>query len=106
MNPDYEASLLYLGKRLKSFTVKQTDDGYVFTVRRSYFVAMFIYLTEGVEVQILPTKGGMRIKEFWHENLSQAHKYFCDECKRALTEEAGKAPPDADKNFNHAKFAE
>lgn len=106
MNPDYQTSLLYLGKRLKSFAVKQTDIGYVFTVKRNHFAAMFIYLVEGVEVQILPAKGGMHTQTFAHENLLQAHKYFCDECKRALTEEAVKAPPDADKNFNHAKFAE
>ena len=106
MNPHYEASLLYLGKRLKSFAVRQTDDRYIFTVKRNHFAAMFIYFADGIEVQILPVKGAMRTQTFTHENIFFAHAYFCEECKRAIIEEAQKTPPDADKNFSHAKFAE
>lgn len=106
MNSDYQNSLLYLGKRLKSFSVKQTDGGYVFTVKRNHFAAMFIYFADGIEVQILPVKGGMRTQAFTHAELAAAHEYFCDECKRAALEETKNAPPDADKNFSHKKFAE
>ena len=106
MNSDYQNSLLYLGKRLKSFAVKQTDDGYVFTVKRNFFSSLFIYFADGIEVQVLPVKGGMRTHTFEHTALTAAHEYFCEECKRAALEETKKAPPDADKSFSHKKFAE
>lgn len=106
MNSDYQNSLLYLGKRLKSFSVKQTDGGYTFIAKRNQFAALFIYFTDGIEVQISPGKGGMRTQGFTYAELAAAHEYFCDECKKAALEDAQKAPPDADKNFSYKKFAE